>query len=122
MGMFFFNPSLLFLKMPFAQDSWPIVSLAHAYNLLGTSKAPVNEGHYYDTTFDDLAARAQSTLAPGQAKSLWAQAQKLFHDESSYIVWGQRHSTSGVGGNVRGWDPGWIYPLGDMKVWNWWLA
>ena len=61
-------------------------------------------------------------LAPGQAKSLWAQAQKLFHDESSYIVWGQRHSTSGVAGNVRGWDPGWIYPLGDMKVWNWWLA
>ena len=34
-GSSYFNPSLLFLKMPFAQDSWPIVSLSHAYHLLG---------------------------------------------------------------------------------------
>jgi peptide/nickel transport system substrate-binding protein len=121
-GSSYFNPSLLFLKMPFAQDSWPIVSLAHAYNLLGTSKAPVNEGHYYDSTFDDLASKAQSTLAPGQAQSLWAQAQKRFYDDSSYIVWGLRHSASGVGSKVQGAESGWIYPLGDMKVWNWWLS
>jgi ABC-type transport system substrate-binding protein len=82
----------------------------------------VNEGYYHDSTFDGLAAKAQSTLAPAKAQSLWGQAQKRFHDDSSYIVWGLRHSASGVGSKVQGADSGWIYPLGDMKVWNWWLS
>ncbi|HEY1366400.1 MAG TPA: ABC transporter substrate-binding protein [Gaiellaceae bacterium] len=120
-GPAYFNPSLLYMKMPFAQDSWPIVSLAHAYNLLGTSTAPVNEGHYHDPAFDALVTKAESTLAPGRAKSSWAAAQRRFWQDSSYIVWGLRHSTSGVAAKVEGWERGWLYPLGDLKVWNWWL-
>src|SRR3954454_19372867 len=121
-GSSYFNPSLLFLKMPFAQDSWPIVSLSHAYHLLGTSTAPVNEGHYTSQTFDAQVQAAESTLAPGKSKVSWTQAQRTFWQDSSYIVWGLRHSTSGAGQKLNGVAPGWLYPLGDMKVWDWWFS
>jgi ABC-type transport system substrate-binding protein len=121
-GSSYFNPSLLFLKMPFAQDSWPIVSLSHGYHLLATSTAPVNEGHWTNQTFDAQVQAAESTLAPGKSKVSWTQAQRTFWQDSSYIVWGLRHSTSGVSQNLNGVDPGWLYPLGDMKVWNWWFS
>ena len=69
-GSSYFNPSLLFLKMPFAQDSWPIVSLSHAYHLLGTSTAPVNEGHWTNPTFDAQVQAAESTLNAGEVEGL----------------------------------------------------
>ena len=101
-GSSYFNPSLLFLKMPFAQDSWPIVSLSHAYHLLGASTAPVNEGHWTNPTFDAQVQAAESTLSPSKSKVSWTQAQRTFWQDSSYIVWGLRHSTSGIGQNLNG--------------------
>jgi peptide/nickel transport system substrate-binding protein len=121
-GSSYFNPSLLYLKMPFAQDSWPIVSLSHAYHLLGTSTAPVNEGHWENQTFDAQVQAAESTLSPAKSKVSWTQAQRTFWQDSSYIVWGLRHSTTGISQSLNGVDAGWIYPLGDIKIWNWWLS
>jgi peptide/nickel transport system substrate-binding protein len=121
-GSSYFNPSLLFMKMQFAQDSWPIVSLSHAYHLLGTATAPVNEGHWTNKTFDAQVQAAESTLSASKAKASWTQAQRTFWKDSSYIVWGLRHSTSGIGQTLNGVESGWLYPLGDMKVWNWWIS
>jgi hypothetical protein len=37
-------------------------------------------------------------------------------------VWGLRHSTTGISQKLKGVESGWLYPLGDMKIWNWWLS
>jgi peptide/nickel transport system substrate-binding protein len=121
-GSSYFNPSLLYLKMAFAQDSWPIVSLSHAYHLLGTSTAPVNEGHWDNSTFDSQVQAAESTLSSARSNTAWHQAQQTFWKDSSYIVWALRHSTSGTSTKLNGMASGWLYPLGDMKVWDWWLS
>lgn len=118
----YLNPTLQYLKMLFAQDSWALVSLSHAYNLLAGKDAPTNEGHYIDADFSKLVAKAQSSLNRGDAQHFWNQAQHRFWSDSSYIVWGLRHSLTGMAPNLHGWGNGWLLPLDDQKTWEWYFA
>ena len=116
------NPQISYLKLPFAQDSWPFVSLAHGYELLAASSAPINEGHYRNPTFDALLRKAEGTLEPGPAAAAWLAAQKVFWNDSPYIVWANRHNTSGAAANVQGMYNGWLFATGDWRIREWWLS
>ncbi len=118
----YFNPNLLYLKMPFAQESWEVSSLGQIYSLVGLTGAPFNESHLHDSAFDTLASKAIGTLNSAQASATWRQAQKEFWNKGGQLVWANRHSTSGFASNVRGFEQGWFVPLGDMKPQEWWLT
>ena len=78
-GSSYFNPSLLFMKMPFAQDSLADRLALHAYHLLGTSTAPVNEGHWHEPDVRRAGAGGRvDALADEGEGSLWTQAQRTF--------------------------------------------
>ena len=47
----YYNPSLLYLKMPFAETQWPITSLKYFYLQALATDAPYNETHWNDAAF-----------------------------------------------------------------------
>ena len=47
----YYNPSLLYLKMPFAETQWAITSLKFFYLQALATDAPYNETHWKDATF-----------------------------------------------------------------------
>jgi peptide/nickel transport system substrate-binding protein len=118
----YFNPSLLYLKMPFAQDSWPTASLAQLYELLLLCEAPVNQTHACSEGLDELFWRARGETDEGRAEELWFEVQQRHWEDGGNIIWAARHSVDGVSRRVGGIRPGWVYPLGDFRVWDWWLA
>ena len=72
----YYNPSLLYLKMPFAETQWPISSLKFFYLQALASNAPYNETHWKSASWNDAAGqgdrRAQQdqgavALEPGAA-------------------------------------------------------
>ena len=122
----YFNPTLRFLKMPFAQDSWQVPALGPVYNEAVVTGGSYNESHESDKITDKLVESAEATLDSKQAAQLWQQAQERFWKSEGHsgghIIWGLRHSVTGRSSNVMGMAQGWYLPLGDMKVWDWWLA
>ena len=54
----YYNPSLLYLKMPFAETQWAITSMKFFYLQALASNAPYNETHWKDTPFNDLLCQA----------------------------------------------------------------
>ena len=72
----YYNPSLLYLKMAFAETQWPIPSLKFFYLQSLSATAPYNETHWKDKSWNDLlfkaigetdATTAQAHLEPGAA-------------------------------------------------------
>jgi peptide/nickel transport system substrate-binding protein len=121
----YFNPTLLYLKMPFAQTIWPVSSLASIYSSALVSGAPTNETHYSDKTFDELFLQAQGATDEGEATELWGQVQKMQYDSGGYINWANAQSVAGIAPTVRGIGgpgSGWLQNLDDFRVWNWGLV
>ena len=48
----YYNPSLLYLKMAFAETQWPMLSLKYFYLQALSSNAPYNETHFKSATSD----------------------------------------------------------------------
>ena len=54
----YYNPSLLYLKMAFAETQWPIPSLKFFYLQSLSAQAPYNETHWKDKSWNDLLFKA----------------------------------------------------------------
>ena len=121
----YYNPSLLFTKMTFAQNIWAIGSLNSFYSQSLVKGAALDETHWSNSAFDTLFAKAQGATNPKQAQQYWNQLQAMQYNEGGYIFWAEVHNVDGLSKNVAGYGGpgvGWAYPTGDQRVWDWGLA
>jgi peptide/nickel transport system substrate-binding protein len=123
----YFNPSLLYLKMAFAQSSWPTPSLQSYYGQALLSSSPLNETHFTNPAFDKLFAQALAANSADLQQTLWDQLQRIQYDEGGNIAWVNQQSATGYRPNVRGLNltgsgSGWMNQLCDFSVWKWGLA
>lgn len=119
------NPTLLYLKMKFAQDVWPVTSLNEVYAQTLAKGAPANETHWNDASWNKLFLQAQAETNQNKAQELWSQVQQIQAKQGGNIYYGQIHSldaiaknVAGVGGPGYGWGGG----LGNGRVYNWGFA
>jgi peptide/nickel transport system substrate-binding protein len=119
----YFNPSLLYLKLPFGQSLWPMASLAEWYTQAVLTKAPFNESHWHDASFDALLNKALGTVNEHKANALWAQVQKQLYDTGGYIVWATDDRVDATSKKVNGITPSGAYNLGGPTgLTNAWLS
>jgi peptide/nickel transport system substrate-binding protein len=123
----YFNPSLLYLKMGFAQSVWPIASLQSYYSQALLSTGGLNETHFASSAFDKLFGRALAAKSGDEQQARWNHLQKIQYDQGGNIAWINQQSATGYRPNVRGLyltgsGSGWMYELNDFNVWRWGLA
>lgn len=121
----YFNPQILFLKMPFGQDAWPGPSLIYNYSAQYAKGAPINETHWNSSSFNQLYYQALGETDPTKAQELWNQVQQVQYDQGGSIVWAYWRPTDGASNKVRGFGvpgSGWLSGSDDLRVWNWGLA
>jgi peptide/nickel transport system substrate-binding protein len=118
-----FNPSLQYLKMPFASSFWQVADLPSFYTSAFGPDAPYNETHWLDPAFDKLMAEATSATSEEQATELWSQLQKQQFDEGGYLVWANANNLDACGREVNGIVPSRSYALGaPMGFIDAWIA
>ena len=79
----YYNPSLLYLKMPFAETQWPMPSLKFFYLQALAADAPYNETHFKSAAFGNVLQKAIGELDKTKAQSLWNQVQQIQYDQAA---------------------------------------
>ena len=118
----YYNPSLLYLKMPFAETQWPIVSLKFFYLQALASNAPYNETHWHSKSWNTLLFKAIGELNQAKAQSYWNQAQKIQYDSGGYLNWTNADWVDGLSKKVRGLKPSAAGVLGNYRFLDAWLS
>ena len=121
----YYNPSLLFTKMTFAQNIWAVGSLNSFYSQALVKGAALDETHWNSSSFDALFAKAVAETNPQRAQQYWSQLQAIQYNQGGYIFWAQVHNVDAISSKVAGFGGpgvGWAYPSGDQRVWEWGLA
>jgi peptide/nickel transport system substrate-binding protein len=117
----YFSPKLLYLKMPFAQDTWPAASLSSIYETILRSSSGANETHWKSPQADRLLTLAEGAVDPAKRQQLWSQVQEIQYNQGGNIIWASRLSADGLSPKVQGIEPGWLYNDGDHRYWLAWL-
>jgi peptide/nickel transport system substrate-binding protein len=118
----YYNPTLLFTKMTFAQNIWAIGSLNSFYSQALVTGAALDETHWNSTSFDSLFQKAQAETNAERAQHYWNQLQSVQYNEGGYIFWAEVHNIDAISDKVAGFGGpgvGWAYPTGDQRVWEW---
>ncbi|HEX4011635.1 MAG TPA: ABC transporter substrate-binding protein [Solirubrobacteraceae bacterium] len=122
----YFNPQLLYLKMPFAQDIWTsLTGLQLFYNAALVQGAPYNETHWNVPSFNNLVSQAESATDPATAQRLWSEVQTIQYNQGGYVVWAEQRFTDGISKRVAGYGgpgTGWTGYPDDARVYDWGLA
>lgn len=121
----YFNPTLLYLKMPFAQDLWPATSLNQLYAMTLAAGAPANETHWNDRSWDQLYLRAQAETNHHKAQELWNQVQSVLYHQGGQLYFAAIHGLDAVAKNVAGVGgpgTGWLGGTSNLDTWNWGFA
>ena len=118
----YYNPSLLYLKMLFAETQWPIVSLKFFYLQALASNAPYNETHWHSKSWNTLLFKAIGELDHAKAQSYWNQAQKIQYDSGGYLNWTNADWVDGLSKKVRGLKPSAAGVLGNYRFLDAWLS
>jgi peptide/nickel transport system substrate-binding protein len=125
----YFNPTVLFGKMPFAQTYWATPTLGFWFSQGLITGATVNETHWSTSPgakqTNQLYNKAMGTSDKAEAQGYWNQMQKIQWSEGGYIFWAQNHNVDAISKKVAGVGGpgvGWLYPLADQAVWNWGLV
>jgi peptide/nickel transport system substrate-binding protein len=118
----YFDGSLLYGKMPFAQDTWPIPSLSSIYAQTFLTSGPSNETHLKDPAFTKALNKAISFKPGPERQAAWNGVQKSMADTGGSIVWASRHSVDILAPNVQGTVPGWVFAGNDQRHWEIWLS
>jgi peptide/nickel transport system substrate-binding protein len=111
----YFDTSLLYTKLDFAQSFWTYSSIPLWYEQAILSDAVWNETHWRDPETDRLIREAQGAPDEATATELWHQIQQTQYDEGGYIVWAYQHLVDGAAQNVQGIVPSSFFNLGG---WN----
>jgi peptide/nickel transport system substrate-binding protein len=117
----YFDTSLLYTKLPFAQSFWTFSSLAAWYTQAVLSDAVWNETHFRDPEYDKLIQRAVGATDEATAQDLWNQVQQRQLDEGGYIVWANQNIVDAAATNVGGIVPSSFFNLGGWNYRDVWL-
>lgn len=109
----YFDPTLQYLKMPFAQTFWGgLANLAGHYELAYTPEGPGNETHWTDPTTVELIAKATAATDEAGATEAWNAVQKQQYDDGGYLVWAGVDSLDAASTKVGGFVGAKHLPLG----------
>ena len=111
----YFDTSLLYTKLDFAQSFWTYSSIPLWYEQALLSDAVWNETHWRDPETDKLIRQAQGAPDEATATELWHRIQEIQYEEGGYIVWAYQSLVDGAAQNVQGIVPSSFFNLGG---WN----
>ena len=117
----YFDTSLLYTKLDFAQSFWTITSLGTWYTQALLSDAVWNETHWRDPAFDALIQSAIGAATRRTATELWTQVQQIQYDEGGYIVWANQNIVDAAATYVQGIVPSAFFNLGGWNYRDVWL-
>jgi peptide/nickel transport system substrate-binding protein len=118
----YFDTSLLYTKLDFAQSFWTFSSIPLWYEQALLSDAVWNETHWRDEAFDQMIRDAQGAPDEETATELWHQIQQTQYDEGGYIVWANQNLVDGAAQNVQGIVPSSFFNLGGWNYRDVWLT
>jgi peptide/nickel transport system substrate-binding protein len=118
----YYNPSLLYLKMPFAETQWAITSMKFFYLQALANNAPYNETHWKDTNFNDLLFKAIGETDHTKAQDLWNQVQEIQYNQGGYLNWTNADWVDGLSNKVKGLAPSGAGALGNFVFLNTYIA
>ena len=118
----YYNPSLLYLKMPFAETQWPISSLKFFFLGALATGAPYNETHWKSKSWNDLLNKAIAEPNKAKAQALWNQVQKIQYDKGGYLNWTNADWVDGLSKKVQGLKPSAAGAVGNYRFLDAWLA
>jgi peptide/nickel transport system substrate-binding protein len=111
----YFDTSLLYTKLDFAQSFWTFSSIPLWYEQALLSDAVWNETHWRKKETDKMIRAAQGAPDEETATRLWHQIQEQQYEEGGYIVWANQNLVDGAAKNVKGITPSSFFNLGG---WN----
>jgi peptide/nickel transport system substrate-binding protein len=117
----YFDTSLLYTKLDFAQSFWTVTALGQWYPQSLLSTAVWNETHWRSKAYDRLINAAVGAPTPARARALWRQIQEVQYREGGYIVWANINLVDGVANHVRGMRPSSFFNLGGWNYRDCWL-
>lgn len=118
----YYNPSLLYLKMAFAETQWPMLSLKYFYLQSLSSTAPYNETHFKSAQFDAALQKAIGELDKTKAQDYWNQVQQIQYDQGGYLQWVNADWVDAVSKKVQGLKPHAAGALGNYLFMDAWLS
>lgn len=118
----YFNPSLQYLKMLFAETQWPPPSLKFFYLQALASNAPFNETHWKSPSFNTLLFKAIGEPDKTKAQTIWSQLQKIQYDQGGYLSWTNADFVDGLSNKVHGLKPSAAGILGNHRFQDAWLS
>lgn len=118
----YYNPSILYLKMRFAQTQWAIPSIKFFYLQALAANAPYDETHWKSPSFNSLLYKAIGSLDATKAKQYWDQVQQIQWEQGGYLLWTNADWVDGLSTKVRGLAPSAASALGNYLFKNVWLT
>jgi peptide/nickel transport system substrate-binding protein len=118
----YYNPSLLYLKMPFAETQWALSSLKMFYLQALAPDAPYNETHWKSASFAALLSKAVGAPTKAAAQGFWNQVQKIQYDKGGYINWTNADWVDGTSKKLQGLKPSAAGALGNFRFMDAWLG
>jgi peptide/nickel transport system substrate-binding protein len=118
----YFNPSLTYLKMLFAESQWPVQSLKFFYQQALASNAPYNETHWTSTSWNNLLTKAIGELDKTKAQALWSQVQAVQYNTGGYLLWTNADYVDALSLKVKGLAPAGTGILGNHSFLDAWIT
>lgn len=118
----YFDTSLLYTKMAFAQSFWTTGSLAAFYSQSLESSAVWNETHFKQASFDKLVRQATGATTVDKATALWLKVQKIQYERGGYIGWANQNIVDATSNKIRGMVPSAFFNLGGWDYRDVWFA
>ena len=118
----YYNPSLLYLKMPFAETQWPISSLKFFFLQALASDAPYNETHWKSATWNATLKKAIAEPNKAKAQSYWNQIQQTQYNRGGYLNWTNADWVDGLSKKVQGLKPSAAGAVGNYRFLDAWLS
>jgi peptide/nickel transport system substrate-binding protein len=117
----YFDTSLLYTKLDFAQSYWTTGSLGSWYEQALYSDAVWNETHFREPAYDDLIRQAKGATSEDEATELWHQVQQVQYDRGGYIGWANQNIVDAASTKVKGIVPSGFFNLGGWNYRDVWL-
>ena len=109
----YFDPTLSYLKMPFAQSIWTgVLNLNSFYPYAIQSNGGYNETHWKDPHTDALIAKATQATTDAAATSAWQAVQRQQWEDGGYVIWANVNNVDATSTRVAGITPSRYLPLG----------
>lgn len=118
----YYNPSLLYLKMAFAETQWPMLSLKYFYLQSLAVHAPYNETHFKSASWNATLQQAIGEQDKSKAQDLWNQVQQVQYDSGGYLQWVNADWVDACSTKVQGLKPHAAGELGNCLFMNAWLS